>query len=101
MKNLILLFFVIFNSFAFAQSTVLPGQMLDCNKNVNCNDKFDVMEKFSESWIKASCGRNKSCEDACFESLKSVVNNPPWLAENATMRGPLGICNNAIVRARR
>jgi len=84
-----------------SSATVFPGQRLDCNTNVNCNDKNDVIKKFSESWIKASCGRNKSCQDDCYEGLKSVLNNPPWLAENGTMRGPLGICNNAIARARR
>lgn len=79
-------------------------QLLECNKNVDCSSKADVVGKLRQTWmqLRAYPEPTKSYADLCFDALKNVDSfHPSIRLEYGNVSPQLNACNGAVQQARR
>jgi len=77
---------------------------LECNTNVNCNDKNDVVNKLRSLWIKFDSPSEpaKSYAGICFDVIKNVQSFPAGMALGPNLISPqLNHCNDAVAQIQR
>lgn len=77
---------------------------LECNTNVNCNDKNDILNKLRSVWIKFNSPSEpaKSYADICFEIIKNVQSFPAGMPLGPNVISlQLNHCNDAIAQIQR